>query len=85
MGACFSVAEPIAVVLVSELTTEIRKDIVESLTAELKDIIIPHLVVMLNQTEDKLKSGDILIDDQLHSAPAIQSIASEPTGGSVPM
>ena len=65
MGACLSVAEPMAVVALSEVEEALRKRLVEAITQELKEVILPECIKLLNMEEDRLqKKTDASVDKQ---------------------
>ena len=59
MGACLSVAEPVLVVAMSDVEEALRKKLVEIITQELKDVILPECIKLLNMQEDKLQIKNI--------------------------
>ena len=59
MGACLSAAEPILVVAMSDVEEALRKKLVEVMTQELKEVILPECIKLLNMEEDKLQKKDV--------------------------
>ena len=59
MGACLSAAEPILVVAMSDVEEALRKKLVEAITQELKEVILPECIKLLNMEEDKLQKKDV--------------------------
>jgi len=51
MGQCLSLAKPLEVVLLSE----IQETLINEIKQELRDVIIPNLIVQLNMTEANLE------------------------------
>ena len=59
MGACLSAAEPLIVVAMSDVEEALRKKLVEVMTQELKEVILPECIKLLNMEEDKLQKKDV--------------------------
>ena len=59
MGACLSAAEPLIVVAMSDVEEALRKKLVEAMTKELKEVILPECIAQLSMEESKLPNNII--------------------------